>query len=82
MFSPVTVSEFLTKTPILKKDIAKQTGVDIATVFRWQAGSTHPEGEPLKRLVKLAAGQIRPQDLPTCRRCGRLPWAQAGGRRA
>lgn len=78
----MTVSEFLTKTTILKKDIAKRTGVDVATVWRWQTGSTHPEGEPLKRLVRLAAGKIRPQDLPTCRRCGRLPWAPSAGRRA
>lgn len=60
----VTISTFLKQTSITKKEIAKQTGVNISSVFRWQNGSTQPKGAALQRLVALAGGKIRPEDLP------------------
>jgi hypothetical protein len=69
----VTVSAFIRTAPITKKEIAKETGVNISSVFRWQNETTHPDGLPLHRLVKLArrlGHQIRPADIELgYRRC-------------
>lgn len=69
----MTVSAFIRKAPITKKEIAKEAGVNIVSVFRWQNESSHPEGLPLQRVVKLARKHghvIRPEDIEAgIRRC-------------